>query len=247
MEQYDTIATEYQASKQLPFRLYAEAPLLEKLLGDVAGKNILDLGCGEGIYARKLKTLGARLVVGVDVSSEMVALAQKIETAKPLGIRYEVADAANVEKLGEFDIVLGSYLLNYARNPEHLAQFCRAIAKNLKPGGRFVGINDNPANALSSYPKYKKYGFIKHAPTPRSEGDVVRYTLFQENGEEFGFDNFYLAPETYTRTFAATGFNNFKWHIPTVTPEGLNRLGRDYWHEFNDDPPVIGVEAIKNI
>lgn len=45
--EYDAFAKEYQDSKQLPFRTYAEQPLLFELIGNVAGKAVLDLGCGE--------------------------------------------------------------------------------------------------------------------------------------------------------------------------------------------------------
>ena len=62
--EYDAFAKEYQDSKQLPFRTYAEQPLLFELIGNVAGKAVLDLGCGEGIYSRKLKSIGAATVVG---------------------------------------------------------------------------------------------------------------------------------------------------------------------------------------
>jgi SAM-dependent methyltransferase len=241
--EYDAFAKEYQESKQLPFRTYAEQPLLLSLIGDVAGRSVLDLGCGEGIYARKLKALGAATVVGVDLSREMIALARAAEAASPLGIEYHVGDAGAVGCLGRFDLVVGSYLLNYAQSREQLEQFCRTIRQNLAHGGRFVGMNDNPANDLSSYSGYRKYGFVKSAPSPRREGDPVTYTMYLPDGASFTFDNFYLAPHTYEGAFAATGFRTFNWHRPTVTPAGIAALGEAHWQEFLHDPPVVGVEA----
>jgi predicted RNA methylase len=81
--EYDAFAKEYQDSKQLPFRTYAEQPLLVELIGDVKDKAVLDLGCGEGIYARKIKAMGAKTVVGVDISSEMIELANAAEKKMP--------------------------------------------------------------------------------------------------------------------------------------------------------------------
>jgi ubiquinone/menaquinone biosynthesis C-methylase UbiE len=243
--EYDAFAKEYQDSKQLPFRTYAEQPLLVELIGDVKDKAVLDLGCGEGIYARKIKAMGAKTVVGVDISSEMIELAKAAEKKNPLGIEYHVGDASAIACLGEFDLVLGSYILNYARSLAHLEDFCRVIHQNLKPDGRFVGMNDNPANDPGHYAGYRKYGFVKSSPNPRREGDPVTYSMFLPDGSNFSFDNFYLAPETYQKAFDSVGFTSLRWRRPQVTAAGIKSLGEGYWHEFLEDPPVIGIEAYK--
>lgn len=49
--EYDAIAAAYQASKQLPFRQYVERYTLFDMLGDVRGKAVLDVACGEGFYS----------------------------------------------------------------------------------------------------------------------------------------------------------------------------------------------------
>ena len=45
--------------------------------GDVAGKAVLDVGCGSGVYAADFARRGARRVVGVDLSAGMLALAER--------------------------------------------------------------------------------------------------------------------------------------------------------------------------
>jgi len=50
-------------------------PITLQLLGDVAGKRLLDLGCGEGSYARALAQLGAT-VVGIDSSERLIRIAR---------------------------------------------------------------------------------------------------------------------------------------------------------------------------
>ena len=45
---YDKIAKQYQKSKALPFRQYVEWYSYSNLLGDVTGKSVLDLACGDG-------------------------------------------------------------------------------------------------------------------------------------------------------------------------------------------------------
>ena len=75
MAEYDAIADEYAASKLLPWRLHVEQPTLFGLIGDVRGRSVLDLACGDGIYARALADLGATRVHGVDLSAGMIDLA----------------------------------------------------------------------------------------------------------------------------------------------------------------------------
>ena len=242
---YDGIAKEYQKSKQLPFRLHIEEHSLFSLLGDLEGKRVLDLACGEGIYARKMKQRGAQSVVGVDISSKMIGLAVSQERERPIGCEYVVSDVAMLEQLGEFDVVVGVYLLNYARTADELARFCDAIARNLRPGGCFVGINDNPANPVDKYATYTKYGFWKTTASPRTEGTPITYHIKNADGTEFGFDNYYLAPATYETVFPQAGFADFKWCGPWLADEGKQAFEVGYWDLFLDHPPLIAILAHK--
>ena len=54
-----------------------EIPQLFQLIGDVKDKTILDLGCGAGGSAKKLIKLGAKKVLGIDISTKMIEVAQK--------------------------------------------------------------------------------------------------------------------------------------------------------------------------
>src|SRR6185503_14393888 len=71
---------------------FTARPRVLELCGDLAGKQVLDLGCGEGYVARQLARAGAA-VVGIDLSSGMIEQARQAEEALPLGIRYAVGDA----------------------------------------------------------------------------------------------------------------------------------------------------------
>ena len=56
---YDTIAEQYKKVTELPCRLIEEYTYFN-LLGDLTGKSILDLACGEGLYSRKFLHKGAK-------------------------------------------------------------------------------------------------------------------------------------------------------------------------------------------
>ena len=53
MQEYDAIAEEYRESKRLSFREHIERYTLFEMLGDIGGKTVLDLGCGEGFYTHR--------------------------------------------------------------------------------------------------------------------------------------------------------------------------------------------------
>ena len=88
---FDSIADWYveftRSWQERPTALLAE---------DVIGRRILDQGCGYGVASRYLAHLGAS-VVGVDLSAEMLAHAQRTEDDSPLGITYICADASATE------------------------------------------------------------------------------------------------------------------------------------------------------
>ncbi|MEZ4904957.1 MAG: class I SAM-dependent methyltransferase [Spirosomataceae bacterium] len=242
---YDQIANEYRDSKQLDFRKYIEEYTLFQLLGDVSSLHLLDLACGEGIYTRKLKKQGIASILGVDLSERMIDLAQESERQEPLGCQYQVHDVLTLALNKEYDVIIGMYLLNYAQSPEELVRFCRVVFDHLKPGGRFIGFNDNPHNDSKHYAKYKKYGFIKETTENRKEGDFVKYRMFNPDGTEFSFDNFYFEPQTYTSAFAKAGLKNFQWEGPMLHPDQQQLDKLDYWEDFMIHPPLIGFSAVK--
>ena len=134
---YDAISERYRDSKWLLFRHFVERYTVMELLGDLHGQTVLDMACGEGVYARQFKRAGAVDVTGVDISSAMVALAEAQERAEPLGCRYVCADAADFSPTAPVDVVTAIYLLNYARTADQLGRFGRACFRALRPGGRF--------------------------------------------------------------------------------------------------------------
>ena len=111
-------------------------PAFFKLVGNVMGKQILDLACGEGSNARILAKKGAK-VVGVDFSNNMIELARQTEKEERLGISYYVSDAANLKELqsGCFDMVTCFMAL---MDIEDYEEAIREVARVMKKSGRFI-------------------------------------------------------------------------------------------------------------
>jgi ubiquinone/menaquinone biosynthesis C-methylase UbiE len=243
--EYDEISDAYKDSKLLGFRRYIEEYTIFELLGDLKGQKVLDLACGEGIYTRKIKRAGAEMAHGVDLSAEMIQLAEKDERSNPLGCTYSVGDVIKLDTLDSFDQVLASYLLNYAVNEKELTAFAQAIYRNLKPGGVLVGFNNNPLDKTNSQTRFKKYNFTKTCPKGQVEGDPVTYTFFNPDGTEFQLDNYFLSPEKHIEIFKDVGFSSFKWVSPMLADAGLEAHERGYWDEFMEHQPVCGFVAVK--
>ena len=156
---YNQIAAQYRQAKDQPWRAAIEEFSFMKLIGDLNGKSVVDLACGEGFYTRKLKQRGAAKVVGTDISKEMIELARDQESKNPLGIEFRVEDARAGSPRMEFDLVVTAWLLVYAHDREELAVMCRGLAQQLKPGGRLVTLTSNPDLCTFKQPDYRKYGF----------------------------------------------------------------------------------------
>ena len=214
------------------------------LLGELAGKSLLDLGCGEGFYPRKFRQKGATRVVGVDLSQKMIELAKQEEAREPLGIEYIVADMYELGSLGSFELVVASYLLNYAQTKEQLLKMCQTIYANLKLGGRFVSINNNLQQPPESYPICKKYGVTKSISEPLAEGTPITLT-FSVEGQKFSLINYYLSQAIYEWAFRTAGFQEIRWHQPIVSPEGVQEFGNEFWQDFLDCAPIVGIECLK--
>jgi ubiquinone/menaquinone biosynthesis C-methylase UbiE len=241
--QYDAIAREYQATKESPLRQYVEAFSFFNMLGDVQGQEVLDLACGEGFYTRLIAAAGARRVVGVDISAAMISLAEELESQQSLGVEYHCADVATLPELGRFDVVSAAYLLHYAADNLQLQSMCERIAGQLKPGGRFVCINENPEQLFAAFSGYTQYGFNKSAVGPQQDGAKLTYAMVSGR-KMIRFDVFYYARATYEAALYKAGFSEVRWVPLQLDPAGIEAHGAAYFQEYMDNPPVTGLVCV---
>lgn len=138
-ELYDQNVASWARTQPISLSDFTARPAVLELCRPWDGLRVLDLGCGEGYCARKLRQGAAAEVLGIDVSAGMIEAARREEARQPLGIRYEQGDATDLRALADasFDRVLAMFLFNYL--PTDATAACmREVARVLRPGGRFV-------------------------------------------------------------------------------------------------------------
>ena len=125
---------------------YLNGPALKRMIGDVEGKKVLDIGCGEGYFSRFFAKTGAE-VTGIDLSDALVKAAVDEEERHPLGIKYFAADVANLNMLKSenFDIAFCYMALLDIRNYEGAIS---EVSRVLKTRGRFVVLMEHPCFTL---------------------------------------------------------------------------------------------------
>ena len=110
----------------------------------LAGKQVLDIGCGGGILAEAMASLGAD-VKGIDLSDKALRVAELHRIESGVKVDYESVAAEDLadRSPGSFDVVTCMELLEHVPQP---ASTVAACAKLLKPGGHvfFSTINRNP-------------------------------------------------------------------------------------------------------
>ena len=121
-------------------------PLILDLLGDVSAKRILDAGCGDGYFSRKLRARGA-IVTGVEAAAEMLALATGEESKAQPAISYHLGSVSSMDFLanGIFDTVITN---NVIQDVEKISGCVQRVQPGFTPGRRVHPRREPPPASL---------------------------------------------------------------------------------------------------
>jgi 2-polyprenyl-6-hydroxyphenyl methylase/3-demethylubiquinone-9 3-methyltransferase len=128
--------------------LHAVNPLrlqfIHAYAGDLAGKRVVDVGCGGGILSEGLARMGGE-VLGVDLSAELLDVADLHGLDSGVKVNYRKISAESLadEQPASFDVVTCMEMLEHVPSPVSVVQAC---AKLVKPGGKvfFSTLNRHP-------------------------------------------------------------------------------------------------------
>ena len=114
----------------------------------LAGKRVLDVGCGGGILAEAIAKKGAN-IKGIDLSEKALKVAELHSLESGVQVSYELiaAEALAAREAGQYDVVTCMEMLEHVPDPSAIVQACATL---VKPGGRlfFSTLNRNPKSYL---------------------------------------------------------------------------------------------------
>ncbi|TDC22987.1 class I SAM-dependent methyltransferase [Streptomyces sp. 8K308] len=214
---YDSFAAAYSAENENNIlNAYYERPAMLALAGDVAGRRILDAGCGSGPLSAALRDRGA-VVTGIDASAGMLALARRRlgDGAAPhvvdLNGRLPFAD-------GAFDDVVASLVLHYL---EDWGPTLAELRRVLRPGGRLIASVQHP--------------FVDYAiqePRPNYHATTSYTDEWTFNGRSFPM-RFWRRPlHAMTDAFTTAGFRLAVISEPQPDP-AARELFPDDFHDLS--------------
>jgi len=134
---WDAIADDWVAHADAnDYRNYYLMPRMLAMLGDVSGRTVLDIGCGDGGYARELARRGAS-VTAVDGSARLIQIARERTDAAGIHVRFVHANANALDALdaGSFDLCVAAMSL---MDVEDYRGAIREIGRVLRTGGELA-------------------------------------------------------------------------------------------------------------
>lgn len=229
LQAYEQMAKKYdELIDHKPHNAYYDRPNTLQLIGDVAGKNILDAACGPGKYAEILMEAGAQ-VTGFDVSPTMVELAKARNHGKGHFFVHDLSERLADLADETFDIIVCALALHYI---EDWTVTMQEFFRLLKAGGKLVISIEHPFSEYQYY-QSKKYFEIEHVHTDwRGFGGSIEVHCYRRSLTDC------LMP------LIKAGFQLEEILEPKPTEE-FEKLDPRHYQELMNFPAFLCLKAVK--
>ncbi|NIO44242.1 MAG: methyltransferase domain-containing protein, partial [Candidatus Aenigmarchaeota archaeon] len=144
---WNKMSKSYQNAHKIPTKHAHYGPGVSdedklKLLGNVKGKKILEIGCGGGQCSIAFAKQGAK-VIGIDISEEQLKFAKNLAKKEKVKIKFIRSNIENLKQIKSKsqDIVFSAFALQYVKN---LKKCLKEVFRVLKNKGIFVFSLDHP-------------------------------------------------------------------------------------------------------
>ena len=191
-----------------------DQPAMRSLLPPLANQRVLDLGCGFGKMCRYAIEQGAASVVGVDISSKMLAKARDDTADARISYVQSALEDLSFAPHG-FDIVVSSLALQYV---ERFDSVCANVKSWLVGGGAFVFSVEHPM--ATAYP----VGEYLAARSETEHWEIDNYKFEGIRHTQWITDDvikYHRSVETYVNTLIDKGFAIVRLLEPEATPDAL--------------------------
>jgi ubiquinone/menaquinone biosynthesis C-methylase UbiE len=195
-------------------------PNILRMLGDVSGKRVLDMACGQGIFAEQLRDKGA-FVTGIDLGKELIKIAEeKNQTIKEKGthkVIYHVASADDLFMLKDksFDIVVCILAL---QNIEDLQKTISEARRVLTSSGKLFFVLNHPS---FRNPKQTYWGY--------NEANNVQYRRVDEYMSESHVRIDMTPGSTVDKKFTVSFHRPLQVYIKALSKNGLAVTRLEEW------------------
>ena len=196
------------------FHFYEEVLRLSK--NDI----ILEAGCGIGSYAREFARQGYQ-VVGMDMSPNFLAEAQKITQTENLEIEFILGDYNEMSFEEKFSVIFFEGSFFYC-STEGLVSLLKRIYTALTPNGRVYFVHPNQSITNSQFPMFnwseiEKNVFVLEKGEYEEVNDIERYTWFKidlETQKHYRCDYSakHLPPDELKDCLVAAGFTDYHFY-----------------------------------
>lgn len=205
-EYTDQKARESWAKDEIDWGMFSGPESELNTLGDVSGKDVIELGCGTAYFGAWLAKRGAR-VTGVDITPAQLETARRLQQETGLDMEFIEAGAEDVPLPdASFDLAVSEYGASIWCDPE---LWIAEAARLLRPGGRLVFLCNSTVSILCA-PDEGKVG----DRLMRSHADLGR---IEWPGEDEGV-NYHLTHGEWIRILRRNGFEVEALHEP-LAPE----------------------------
>jgi len=207
---------------------------MRAMLPELAGRRVVDLGCGFGWFCRWARENRAAHVLGIDVSEKM--LARAIEETRDAAITYVRSDLEVLElPAASFDVAYSSLAFHYLENFRRLAA---NIHQALLEHGQLIFSVEHPVYTAPSEPKFIRNrtgsatwpldGYLDEGP--RSTDWLAKGVIKQHRT---------LA--TYVNALVDAGFTIM--HIDEWGPTPEHIAAHPDWADDHQRPPFLLMSA----
>jgi SAM-dependent methyltransferase len=212
-----------------------DQPAMRSLLPTLADKRVLDLGCGFGKMCRYASERGAASVVGVDISTRMLAKARSDTGDARIGyVRSALEDLSFAR--ASFDVVVSSLALHYV---ERFDSICANVKSWLVPGGAFVFSVEHPMVTAFRMGAYlvEENGEKEHWLVDNYKLEGIRHTQWFVDG----VIKYHRSVETYVNTLINNGFTIVRLLEPEATADAIRE--RPELREESRRPTFMMISA----
>jgi len=235
---YNKYAEDYHKkilSKDNVWHKYIEKPAIISLFKDeIKRKNVLDLGCGSGPFVKKLFSLGAKNVKGIDLSEGLIVIARRENPH----VEFRVGDAKKTPyKNEEFDLIVSSLVPHYFKD---LKPLFKEASRILKKNGLFVFSMHHPVMEVSEKLKVRINGVKGSLLKPYFHNDKYNWTL----NRDMNMIAYHHTFEMIINSLNYAGFVVEKVLEP-VPPKKVKKIKKTIYERARRRPSFLIIKARK--